>query len=235
MTPHVPPFATYVPGADSHLNASRIQSVPFAVLHRTQGTDSRALGKNRLHSSPGTFNFLVRAGVLWCYYPANVRCSHAAGGNDGPGIEIEGYDGDPVADADLEILGQLVEWLHNTYGVPLSFYDGARRQIDDSGFRGFVTHASIATELKWQHADNITAQEWADAIGDSMPLDLKDLVAIRSVVNGKADATAPTLVSVAAQVDALAKQVAQIAQASGQSTTSLVDLLKRMFPNRANR
>ena len=228
MTPHVPPFATYVPGADSHLNASRIQSVPFAVLHRTQGTDSRALGKNRLHSSPGTFNFLVRAGVLWCYYPANVRCSHAAGGNDGPGIEIEGYDGDPVADADLEILGQLVEWLHNTYGVPLSFYDGARRQIDDSGFRGFVTHASIATEPKWQHTDNITAQEWADAIGDSMPLTFEDGVQIAKIVQNEVD-------PVEAKIDALTKKVDALTALAGAPTTSVVDLLKRMFPNRANR
>ena len=226
MTPHVPPFATYVPGADSHLNASRIQSVPFAVLHRTQGTDSRALGKNRLHSSPGTFNFLVRAGVLWCYYPANVRCSHAAGGNDGPGIEIEGFTGNPVPDADLELVGRLAHWLHDTYGVPLSFYDGARRST--SGFRGFITHRSIATEPQWQHYDYITAQEWADAIGDSMPLTFEDGVQIAKIVQNEVD-------PVEAKIDALTKKVDALTALAGAPTTSVVDLLKRMFPNRANR
>ena len=226
MPAHVPPFATYVPGADSHLNASRIQSVPYAVLHRTQGNDSRALGKNRLHSSPGTFNFLIRQGMLYCYYPANVRCSHAAGANGGPGVEIEGFTGIPVADADLELVGQLSHWLHTSYGVPLFFYDGPRRPT--SGFRGFITHRSVATEPQWQHHDYITAQEWADAIGDSMPLTFEDGIAIAKIVQNEVD-------PVEAKIDALTKKVDALSALAGVPQTSVVDLLKRMFPRRAVR
>jgi len=164
MAEGIPPFAAYYPGADTHLNPSRRQGVPFAVIHRTQGHDSRGLGRTRHHSSPGTFQFLIREGTLYCYYPAHVRCTHAAGANDGPGIEIEGYTGQAVPERDLAVLGRLARWLHETYGVPLTMYDGPRRWIDDHGFRGFVTHRSVETAPKWRHTNYITPLEWARAL-----------------------------------------------------------------------
>lgn len=236
MTSGACPFANYTPGADSALNASRAQSVPFAVLHRTQGTDSRGLGATRHHSTPGTFHFLVRAGVLYQFYPVWVRCSHAAGGNDGVGIEIEGYDGEPVADQDLEILGRLALWLHDTYGIPLSFYDGPRRQIDDSGFRGFVTHASIATLPKWQHADNITAAEWDEAIEDDMltpdqafQLAALDLGNPTSPLNKRLDGITQSLAALSKRLDEI----------EGKPSATVIDWLSgrfaKMFPQRSQR
>ena len=228
------PFATYQPGADSHLNGARGQGVPFAVLHRTQGIDSRGLGRTRHHSTPGTFQFLIHRGELYQFYPARVRCTHAAGGNDGPGVEIEGFTGEPVPAVDLTVLGRLAHWLHDTYGVPLTMYDGARRYIDDTGFRGFVTHRSIETAPEWRHTNYITPAEWLEAIGDDVTDDQARQLAFTFALVGDIYNVKPgspiekRFAALEAKVDAVATQV-------GAPQTSVTDLLKRMFPKRAAR
>lgn len=186
MADGVPPFATYVPGASSGENNQRRQPVRAVTTHRTQGNDSRGLGQNRTHSSPGTFNFLLRDEACYCYYPAWVRCSHAAGANrSGPGIEIEGFTGNPISAKQSAWLGQLAHWLHDTYGVPLSLYDGMRRQIDGTSFAGFVNHNSVLTEPQYAHTDRISPSEFNHAIelGDDMPLNESDKLWIISTVN----------------------------------------------------
>ena len=173
----VPPFALYVPGADTALNESRRLHVRGAVIHTTQGVDSRELGARRRHSTPGTFNFLIRDGVLYCYYPAWVRCSHAAGGNFiGPGIEIEMFDGQPVATEDLITLGRLILWLNKEYGVSLNYKEGDPRiWADKTTFKGFIAHAGLdyPPNVSFRHYDNITESEFARALqlvgGDDVP------------------------------------------------------------------
>ncbi len=162
----IPDFCIYMPGADTALNGSRRQAVRAVTEHTTQGTDSRGLGKTRHHDTPGTFNFLNRDEGIYCFYPAFVRCSHAAGANHaGPGIENEGFTGQPLTPNQVSNLGKLAHWLHDTYGVPLDLYDGPRIAVDGSSFRGFVNHNSVATEPKYQHVDRIPPNEWAAAVG----------------------------------------------------------------------
>lgn len=165
MADGVPDFATYAPGVDSHLNGSRRQGVPFAVLHRTQGNDSRGLGTGRHHSTPGTFQFLIREETgVHCFYPATVRCTHAAGGNDGVGVEMEGWNGEPLGPNQVRLLGQMIRWLHDAYGVPPILYDGPRIQIDDTGFRGFVNHNSVQCDPKWRHTNRIEPAQFQEAL-----------------------------------------------------------------------
>jgi len=225
----VPPFATYVPGADSHLNASRAQGVPFAVSHRTQGTDSRGLGKNRRHSTPGTFNFLIRDEATYCYYPAHVRCSHAAGGNDGPGIEIEGFTGQPISQAQSARLGQLAHWLHDTYGVPLTLYDGPRKQIDDTAFRGFVNHGSIQTQPQWRHTDRISPAEWDQAV--SVAITLKEFEAM---FKHEDENTAKVLDAITGLTLTLSATNSRLDELEAKIDAQAARFTKA-FPNRANR
>lgn len=180
----VPPFAQYVPGADAAQNEQRRITVRAGIIHTTEGTDSRGLGANRHHNSPGTFNFLIRQGVLYCYYPAWVRCSHAAGGNySGPGIEIDMYDGTPVREDDLRILGRLLLWLYTTYGIPLNYKAGDPREwIDQTGYLGFIAHAGIdyPPDTSLRHYDNITPSEFARALafvgGDLQERDMQPIL-----------------------------------------------------------
>lgn len=162
----IPEFCIYAPGADTAQNDSRRQSVRAVTVHRTQGTDSRNLGKTRHHSTPGTFNFLVRDEAVYCYYPADVRCSHAAGANhSGPGIEIEGFTGAAISAKQSSRLGQIARWLHTTYGVPLELYDGPRTVIDGTAFAKFVNHNSVQTEPQYRHTDRIPVAEFLTAVG----------------------------------------------------------------------
>lgn len=165
----VPDFAIYRPGASSSENDSRRQPVRAVVVHTTQGPDSRGVGETRTHSSPGTFNFLVRDEGVYCFYPADVRCSHAAGANHaGPGIENEGYTGQPLTANQIVHLGQLAHWLADTYGVPLRYATGdPRLWLDNTADSGFFAHRKVAypPDLSLQHFDEITPDEWARAIG----------------------------------------------------------------------
>lgn len=167
----VPPFAQYVPGADTGLNDSRRQGVRAVTVHTTQGPDSRGVGQSRHHNTPGTFNFLNRDEAIYCYYPADVRCSHAAGANHaGPGCENEGYTGRPLTANQITHLGQLARWLHDTYGVPLTYRTGDPREwIDNTGFRGFIAHRAVdyPPDTSLRHGDEITPGEWAAAVGSA--------------------------------------------------------------------
>lgn len=156
----------YDPGADTHLNDSRRQNVRAVTFHRTVGTwpGDHSVGKNRHHDTPGTFNYLIGQdeGQHACFYPADVRCSHAAGANQaGPGIEFSGQNGEPLTDWQVRAGGELVRWLAAEFGVPLVFHDFPRISVDGSGFAGFVTHSAVATQPQWLHYDYITGDEWS--------------------------------------------------------------------------
>jgi hypothetical protein len=171
MSDGICPFATLLRGADWNQNGSRRLTVRAVTIHTTQGTNSVGLGASRHHSSPGTFNFLVgRKGELWQFYPAHVRCSHAAGSNTaGPGIENEGYTGNPLAAPQLATLGRLSHWLGTEYGVPLTYRTGDPRIYVDQtpDFRGFIAHRAVdyPPNTSYRHYDEITPAEWATAIG----------------------------------------------------------------------
>lgn len=158
------PGIPYVPGASSAENNNRTQGCPFAVMHRTIGKwpGDFSVGKNRTHSSPGTFQFLVGQDEdEWVqFYPADVRCTHAAGGNDGCGIEFSGQNGEPLTGWQLRAGKEIITFLTREFGVEKTLYDGPRKQIDDTSFRGYVNHLSILTSPQYQHFNYISQIEF---------------------------------------------------------------------------
>ena len=162
------PFATQLPGADSRFNDARRQGVPFVVQHRTQGYNSVGLGQSRHHDTPGTFNFLTGlAGELWQFYPADVRCTHAAGGNNGCGVENEGFTGDPLPAPQLATLTRLVGWFYDEWGVPLAYETGDPRVwVDATGWSGHIAHRKIAypPNPSYHHSDEVLMSDWAQII-----------------------------------------------------------------------
>lgn len=171
MTDGVCPFASLLQGADWSGNGARVLSVRAVTVHMTEGTNSVGLGQSRHHDTPGTFNFLTgRAGELWQFYPADVRCSHAAGANQaGPGIENEGFTGQALPDAQVQILGRLCHWLSDQYGLPLTYRTGDPRVYVDAtwSFSGFIAHRAVdyPPDHSLLHFDEITTDEWARATG----------------------------------------------------------------------
>lgn len=166
------PLATYKPGVDSAENDARRQGVRVGIVHTTEGVGDGliALGATRHHNTPGTFNFLVmQDGRLYQFYPADVRCSHAAGANHaGPGIEHEGFTGQPRPAAQLATLGRLARWLHDEWGVPLTYRTGDPRiWLDNTADRGFFAHRKVdyPPDTSLRHFDQITTAEWATALG----------------------------------------------------------------------
>lgn len=167
-------YPPHDPGADSASNGVRSQAVRAVTLHRTVGSwpGDYSVGKNRHHSSPGTFNFLIGADrdQAVMFYPPEVRCSHAAGANRaGPGIEFSGQNGAPLTDWQIEAGGELIRSLARDYGVPLVLYSGPRIAVDGSDYRGFVNHASVETEPRYRHVDYVTDDEFTRMAGGITP------------------------------------------------------------------
>ncbi len=185
------PFATLLQGADWALNGSRLQPVRAVTVHTTEGVNSVGVGQSRHHNTPGTFNFLTgRAGQLWQFYPADVRCSHAAGSNKaGPGIENEGFTGQALTDAQLAVLGRLCRWLSDAFSVPLTYRTGDPRiYVDQAPFTGFIAHRAVdyPPDTSLRHYDEITPAEWQTAIGAPKPEPPKDDPMDRALfVNGR--------------------------------------------------
>lgn len=161
------------PGADSQ---DRPVAVRAVTLHRTTSpfyTGDYSVGKHRLHSTPGTFNFLVGPdpGQWVQFYRADCRCSHAAGANyAGPGIEITGRNGDPLSDWALYAVGQIVTKLCQLYGFPRSLrVDDPRLWVDQSSYRGAVNHLGVdyPPDISFRHFDYITPEEFA---GGAVPV-----------------------------------------------------------------
>lgn len=190
------PGATLLQGADWGINGGRRQGVRAVVVHTTQGNNSVGVGQSRHHDTPGTFNFLIEPdGRVYQFYPADVRCSHAAGANHaGPGIELEGFTGVPRPGPQLAALGALARWLASQYGVPLTYRTGDPRDyVDQSGYRGFIAHRGVdyPPDHSLLHFDEITPAEWSTALGagpaPSLPIVGGDDVYLLKDRNAKAD------------------------------------------------
>lgn len=125
-------------------------------LHFTVGTDSTSIGDR------GFFQFLVpKDGPPIQFAEANSICYDSGSWNgDGPGIEFErlSYD-DPLTPSQVEWGGKIVAWLHETYGIPLTHYDGPRVPA----YNGFINHGSLLGRdgEHQDHTDGVTAAEWA--------------------------------------------------------------------------
>lgn len=171
-------FAEQVHGADYGSNGSRLVTVRCATVHTTEGYGLGLinLGKTRRHSTPGTFNFLIlEDGRIIQFYPANVRCSHAAGSNyTGPGIELEGKTGVPRPAAQLASLGRLVKWLAAEFNIPLVYEHGNPRVWADQTptLKEFISHDHVdyPPNISYRHYDFIPDKEWLEAVGTAVTI-----------------------------------------------------------------
>ena len=170
-----PPEYVVEAGVDSGLNDSRRIAVDWYIVHRPQGTcpGVAQLGRSRRHSTPGTFNQTsCDDGTGHGHYPANVKCSHAAGANSGgPGNECDGYQGIRPSDGALRALGRGILHAHHEHGLVLALYPPhlPRRWLDRDGpvaGYDFYNHASVdyPPNRSFNHYDGITEEEFALAV-----------------------------------------------------------------------
>lgn len=192
--PAVWPDAVYLPGADAGLNDSRRQAVRGGIIHTAEGRGDGliALMRQRRHSTPGTFNSLVMEdGRRYTAYPANVRCTHAAGANlFGDGVELEGFTGQPRPRAQLESLGMWVRWHGRMFGTPgVLKADDPRVWLDRADYRGFSNHRGVdyPPDTSLRHYNGITRAEWAIVTGfeedDTVNIDAVLPMLLRSTDN----------------------------------------------------
>jgi hypothetical protein len=151
------------------MNASRRIDPSIGHLqHRTQGNDSRGLGANRHHNSPGTFNHLNFWDGWYTYYPDWVKCSHAAGGNLRPGVENEGFTGERLNSQQVDNLGMYLQWREEEYGKSQQHYVGngnERVWLDRDEPEGAYAHIAVAypPNPRYHHYDYIFDDEYAIA------------------------------------------------------------------------
>jgi len=167
------PGAIRQPGKNAGYRRGRTKN-QCAVLHFTVGTGD---GTGTYIKNNGLAAFYIRKdGRVFQYAEADAICSHACEWNDeGPGLEFERESWNvALTDAQITSGGQLVLWLHDTFGFPLVHHGGARLPIG-SPFRGFVNHGSLVHRACDQHTDGITKADFDRMIqGDDMPLTTQD-------------------------------------------------------------
>ena len=157
------PYTTFEHGADRDILLGQVRA---CVLHRTGNfgwTGNRAAGLNRLHSTPGTFHFLIgrEEGQASQFYPANCYTTHAADANwSGDGVEFEGPPGEPLTAFQLAKGGEVIRWLAKVFNLPLQYHDAEFIRIDNGAYRGFVSHRAVLTAPEWRHSDYIEAAEF---------------------------------------------------------------------------
>lgn len=135
------PGAVWRPGAAAGYahGHTTMQSV---VCHYTVGKDSRPVGDR------GYFNFLVsRDGTVTQFAEADALTWHA--GNPfnglGPGIEVEYLDEPDIFTPEAhDATAHLCQWLSDTYGIPLDYYDQPAQRIP--AFHGFISHRSVVED-----------------------------------------------------------------------------------------
>lgn len=133
------------------------QTPTQVVCHRTYGSWAGDYGVGKGSRKGIGFHFLVgkQQGQWVQFYDTAQRCNHAAGGNrDSIGIEVTGTDTDVMTGWQVEALGQLVQWLADTHGIPATKYHGPRTSF----FAGYRDHADVAGST---HTDYWSDADWA--------------------------------------------------------------------------
>lgn len=150
----------------------------LAVLHFTVGTNSRALIRDN-----GLAAFLFpKVGKPWQFCEADSITSHACEWNDeGAGLEFERLNwGEALTPDQVKYGGGCIQWLHDTFGIPLAWHGGARLPIG-SGFRGFVNHGSLVHLACDQHTDGVTAGEWEALTKTTEEEDVPKGIAVKAI------------------------------------------------------
>jgi len=192
------PGIKHDPGKNAGYRSGKV-SRQLAVLHYTVGIDSQALIRNN-----GLAQFLVPKEALPIQFAeADAVCAHACEWNvKGPGIEFERLsDREPLTASQIAWGGKIIRWLHDTYGYPLKFHDGARLPLGDP-FRGFVTHRSLVHKACDQHTDYVTATDFARMVNVAT-LDIQDAVTIKNVVSAELETIETQLHNIALKLDAM--------------------------------
>jgi hypothetical protein len=105
---------------------------------------------------PIGFHFYVpKSGEVFQFYDTSVGANHAKGANsDTIGIEVESLNNDdPLSDAQIAALHDLVAWIHENHDIPLEHITPPRT----SRRNGFVDHAAVAGS---DHVDLWQVDEW---------------------------------------------------------------------------
>lgn len=153
-------------GANGSMNPQAI------TLHRTYGGwgGDYSVGK---YQRIGGHHFLIGKEVgQWAqFYNSNSVAYHCNGSNYvSVGIEVTGVNEDPLTGWQSACLGQIMNWLSATHGIPLSYVDpesgNASVRVNGSGFRGVISHRNVATDDgSSQHTDFISVAEFNRALG----------------------------------------------------------------------
>lgn len=158
------PGVVWKPGRNAGNLGNRKQNVR---LHYTVGTDSTGIGLK------GYFHFLVpKQGTPIQFAPTEAVCWDACEWNpSGYGVEIERLsDAEPLTDSQVLWVGRIAHWANMADGIPLVFRDSPGNRVEPSaGFRGFITHRSLAEHKCDQHYDYITGDDWNRAVGSGAP------------------------------------------------------------------
>lgn len=119
------------------------------------------------------------------FVPCNEIANHAAGANRRKiGIELSGYNGEPLTEWQLRAAGRIYAQLKTIYGWPDEFYDGPRVYVDQEDTVVHLNHRNVAypPNPSLQHNDYITEEEFSKISGGDMGLSLAEFSAIKNVV-----------------------------------------------------
>jgi len=143
---------------------------PIAIVtHRTYG----AWGGDYSVGKQGIFHFLIgKNDGNWVQFaPTDVVQYHCNGANfTAVGIEIEGTNEDDLTPWQSARLGDVLQWLHATHGIPLDYLDPnsvapASVHVNDGNFRGVISHVSVMTDDgSQQHTDEISVAAFNAAV-----------------------------------------------------------------------
>lgn len=133
-----------MPGIPHDLRAGYGGLSPVAAIcHRTYGGWGGDYSVGKGSRGVISFHFLVgkEAGQWVQFVDTNRVAYHAKGANGWSiGIEVTGTNEDDFTGWQLEKVGEIVRWIHDTHRIPLVYVDA-----DRAGQRaGFVAHNAVA-------------------------------------------------------------------------------------------
>lgn len=160
MSEPIYPGATWDPGVAAGHTRGR-NRMEVVKLHYTVGRNSTGIGKQ------GYFQFLQhRDGSLSQFAEVDALCYDSGNFNDeGPGVEIEyhpSYHDIIVTEPAWASLKRLFEWLHDEWGMPLTYFDvetlPERVKTIPAGV-GFISHRSL-DQAPDNHTDYMPREDW---------------------------------------------------------------------------
>ena len=138
-----------MPGADwrpvRNFTVGGVTRPPLAmVLHTAEGSYEGTISwQNNAGSNVSSYFVVAKDGrIAQCVDLQNRAWTQAKGNPDHVGVEFEGYGSrnEPLTDAQIKSAGNILAWLHQTYGVPIQATDDPRNG------RGLIWHGAGGTD-----------------------------------------------------------------------------------------